>query len=524
MKKKNVHIHVGPHKTGSSAIQEALKQNMKVLQSRYALSFVGAPQIFEISKYLNNGQFDDINLLIEEISTACRDAPGDCIISCEDLSGDLPGRGGKRRPYPHLFRNLKTIAKALNEFQCTFYFFVRSRDEWIKSAYIQNLKYRQTFTNIDDFSDFIRVEDLWEAVLRRSKEKLGPSLVLIDYPSGAKRSSFQSLLNAITGLNNNGVEVISDKQTNVAPKASDVAILEMINSSSGSQEAKRLAKLSLFATGGPMALDYGCLRFPSWYDQPECPQTLPASLAPLWKRVTQRVSSQVQPNFLPDVSEDLSVFRTQIVDASDEFPAGGRENMANQINILRYRFRGYPEVCFLLGLTISYLRRATPHTDKAALLFQRLWSEEHALLLGILPTRWLISAFQTFLEHGANENQRVIGASAYFYSNMLKAYEAERALEGLPSDATYPNIQPKTKMGFAGLDRFKLGGSDLILNTNTLLLELSAKDEVAGRVVREFLSRAKAAHSLFSRMDKSRQEHQIDIQQFANCWSFFEEP
>jgi len=157
-------------------------------------------------------------------------------------------------------------------------------------------------------------------------------------------------------------------------------------------------------------------------------------------------------------------------------------------------------------------------------VFQELWTDEYPLLLTLLPTRWIISSFQTFMEHGSNAMQGQIGASFYYFSNLLKAYEAERSLDGLPADSVYPHTRPETPMGFWGMDRFRLGGSDLMLNTLALLLELSAKDPVAGHPAQEFLLRLKSSHTLFSRMDQSRKHHKVDIPQFANCWSFFEDP
>ena len=157
-------------------------------------------------------------------------------------------------------------------------------------------------------------------------------------------------------------------------------------------------------------------------------------------------------------------------------------------------------------------------------MFQRLWAEEYPVLLGLLPTRWLISTFQTFMGHGVNDEQRQIGAAGFFFSNTLKLYEAERALEGLPADATYPNLTPETKSGFKGLDRFRVGGTDLMLNTTALLLELAAREERAGRVMQEFLLRMKSYNTAFSRMDKTREQHGIDIPPFSDCWSFYEPP
>jgi hypothetical protein len=266
------------------------------------------------------------------------------------------------------------------------------------------------------------------------------------------------------------------------------------------------------------------LELPEWPARPERPKWLAEDLDDLWRRASQRVHSETQGLFLPDPFADLSEFRRKIIHTSDEFPSGGRASLENQQRIIRYRFRNKPEICYVLGMTISYMRRDTDHNEHAAFLFQRIWEEEYPILLATLPTRWLISTFQSFMDHGISAEQRTAGAAAYFYSNTLKAYEAERALEGMAPDAIYPSATPTTKSGFEGLDRFKLGGTDLMLNTNALLLEQAARDDRCGRVIQEFLLRLKKSHSIFSRMDRSRIAHDVSIKQFDNCWSFFEVP
>lgn len=520
MAKKKIHVHLGPHKTGSSAIQRALQDNAGILTTRFGLTPVMSPKIAKAAKLLNSDHLSDAAETLKDVAEICAGAPGDCIISCEDLAGILPGTRRVRRAYPHLWRNVSILNEVLGDYDCRFYFFVRQPDEWIRSAYVQNLKHRQKFNRLEAFADFLDVDELWDAVIAKPAQKLGKAFVAIEYPEGAKHTAMQSLMSAITGEELTG---LSEPVVNAAPGADDIFLMEQINRSGASQEAKRLAKLSLLSPGGdPQKIE---VPEPSgWGTVPDRPEGLPKALMPLWQRVQKRVHTQDQPNLMPDPDADLRPYRNRVVEAEGEMPDAGRGKMVSQAEILVYRFRNQPEICFLLGLAISYLRRDTPHTAQASTLFQRLWAEEHAILLGLLPTRWLISSFQTFLDHGINENQKIIGSGAYFYANILKAYETERALEGLAPDATYPHKLPQTKMGFPGLDRFKLGGSDLILNTNALLLEYSARDEVAGRVVQEFLARAKAAQSIFSRMDQSRKAHDINNKQFANCWSFFDEP
>jgi hypothetical protein len=244
----------------------------------------------------------------------------------------------------------------------------------------------------------------------------------------------------------------------------------------------------------------------------------------LSNRVQCRVSASDAEDLLPLVSVDLLGLSDKQISPMTQDPDSTRADMINQQQILRYHFRGQTELALLNALTISYLRRDTKHTKKARELFHRIWEECGALLVNQLTTRWLISTLQTFFDHGKNENQRLIGGSGYFYGNMMKIYEGERALEGLPADQIYPYVEPQTKNKFRGLDRFQVGGTDLHVNTNALLLEVSQRDRAAGLVAQELLLRTKNADTVFSRMDRTRIDRGIQIKNFENTWSFFDDP
>lgn len=521
---KTVHFHIGPHKTGSTAIQDALRTHRHLLETMHGLHPIFDPMVGKIAKALINGRENVATSDLEQLANHCRSQSADCLISCEDLSGDLPGRSNKRRPYPRLWENINFIRKSFPGFRCKFYFFVRNPDDWVRSAYFQILKHRGKFNSLREYQSFLRTEDIWDATLKKTRDKLGSDFIEIPYEEGGGFSSIKALGYAILGEKTNLGLPDEIHRPNRAPYANIVTLLEAVNRSGASREAQSLAKRCLLNGVVCKAVDSKSLDVPAWPPRTDKPDWLSPNLEALWKRAGQRVYHQNQPNLLPDSSCNLSEFRVRVVEASEKFPEGNRASMQNQERILRYRFRGLPETCFLLGMSISYLRRNTDHTRCASFLFQRLWEEEYAVLLGTLPTRWLISTFQTFLDHGINEAQRLIGSSAYFLSNILRAYETERAFDGLQPNRIYPNKIPTAKLGFVGMDRFNLGGTDMLLNTNALLLELSAKDPRAGRVVQEFMLRTKAASSIFSRMDQSRIEHEVDIPQFANCWSFFEPP
>ncbi len=521
-RRKTIHIHIGPHKTGSTAIQHALRTHAAQISKTCGVTPIQGPQVRDLAKALLNRDEEGVSRCSAELAAICDAVPGDCLISSEDFAGDLPGRTARRRIYPRLWQNLNVLQDAFPGCRVRFYFFCRKPEAWLRSAYVQLLKHRLKFRSFDGYRTFLNgIEELWDETLQKPRTRLGADFVEIAYHEGPEFSAVTALLDAVTGETGLFTTPADTPRPNAAPSDAIVRLMEQINGSSASTEAKRNAKNLLTngavaePQGEPAAVPPDAVARPDW---------LSPDLAGLWSRVEKRVIAQEQPNLLPDPQGDLVRFRTRIVEASEEFPEGGRHNMENQARILAYRFRGLPETCRLLAMTISYLRRNTDHTAHASILFQRLWAEEHALLLGLLPTRWLISSFQTFMDHGTNEAQRVIGAGAYFFANTLKLYEAERALDGLPPDSTYPHTVPATKNGFNGLDRFRLGGTDLMLNTNALLLEIAAGDDRAGRVVQEFMLRLKAAHSAFSRMDHSRIVHGIDIPQFANCWSFFDKP
>lgn len=521
---KTIHIHIGPHETGAEFIQKMVKMHSVALEKEHSLSPILDPLVQFAAQALNKGQEETAIAGLAQLATICRSRPGDVLISCGDLCGDLPGKSNKRRPYPKLFENINVIRKQFAEFQCKFYFFLRSPASWTPSVYAELSKRGSRFKSLGEFSSFLFTQNLWDETLRKARNKLNGNFVEIAYQEEKDFSPENALLVAVLGADK--VPHIPQESTPSIQLSSEtlVPLIKAVDQSSASSGAKRLAKEWLQSGADIDPMDADNMRLPKWPTQVVEPPWLSPELKSLWERTRGRVIHQDQPNFLPVPYCDLAESRTRLIEASDQFPSGGRTEMENQVRILKYRFRGLPETCFLLGLSISYLRRNTNHTAHAAFLFQRLWNEEYAILLGTLPTRWLISTFQTFLDHGANEAQRRIGSAAYFLSNILKAYEAERALDGLSSDGIYPNTKPTTQSGFPGMDRFNLGGTDLMLNTNALLLELAVQDDNVGRVVQEFMLRTKASDSIFSRMDQSRIEHGIDNPQFSNCWSFFEDP
>ncbi|MEM1159555.1 MAG: hypothetical protein AAGJ28_01355 [Pseudomonadota bacterium] len=524
---RTLHIHVGPHKTGSTAIQRDLRSAQSQIAQATGLTPLRDDSIWELARALNakNRDAGAIEAQTQAVVKACNPLSGDVLVSCEDLAGHLPGRSGVRHCYPGLWGSLNHLRKAFPKDDVRFYFFLRSPDAWLHSAYVQNLKHRTRFRSYDKYLEFLRgTEDLWDKVIERPAGRLGEHFITINYAEGPEFSAPHALVQAIAGEDAANAMPPAPARPNSAPSDVVIRLLEKANRSGASPQMVHAAKQSIVngtVHAEPIAPAPDTAR-PDWPTDRTRPDWLSPELEALWGRVERRIPTQQQSNLMPALACDLVALRRQPVSGEEALPEVERLRMENQIRILNFRLRDQPQTCHLLAMVISYLRRGTEHTAHASHLFQRLWAEEYPVLLGFLETRWLISVLQTFMEHGVTDAQRVTGAAGFLFANTLKLYEAERALDGLAGDATYRNLTPATPSRFWGLDRLRVGGSDMALNTTAHLLELAAREERAGRVLQELLVRVKRYHTAFSRMDRTRAKHGVEEAQFADCWSFFE--
>lgn len=518
--RKTVVVHIGPHKTGSTYIQQCLSQNQQELKVSDVL-FLHNELTHSAALAIAAEQYDKASELLGHVAVEIAAASESrIIISQEDFSGNLPGRSPKRQIYPRLTKNLRVIARSLGAFDTSFLFFARDEREWIRSCYTQYLKYRTKFSNIEDFAAHFGEGFDWQSVLSRPKRILGDALQVHGYQNDEDAG-----VKAVLGRVDLPLRTLSRRpagRQNSSPPSSEVAYLEHINRVSEFPQTAWFAKSLVLGGWSPNTVSVSTQDFQPW--PPASLDGMSSPLSALLDRASGRVQPSQAPDILPPQGVNLNTLRTYILSEDAELPDTSRERMEDQADILRYHLRGKSELAWLNGLVISYLRRATPHTDKARVLFHRIWDEQGVLLVNELSTRWLISTLQTYLDHGKNEAQRRIGATGYFYANMMKIYEGERAIEGRDQNSVYAAKEPSTKNGFRGLDRFNLGGTDLMLNTNAIALEIALSDSSAGLVLQELLLRTKVAQTVFSRLDQSRIALDAEVPGFLDTWSFFEKP
>lgn len=517
MGSKTVIVHIGPHKTGSTSIQHELANNKAALGAADTL-FLSNKFTHDAAMMLSRGFFDEAEDKLKEISSYISASKEKTIIlSHEDFCGDLPGRTRNKRIYPRLAKNLRVLRRSLLPHRVKFVYFQRAHSEWLRSCYNQHLKYRTFFFRFCDFEAHFEDSENLDKKLARCTETFKDSFLVIPY-SRNRSAGIGSILEI------SGVREIRLKQAcedkNTSPNLESIRLLERTNKVSEFKATAWFSKRLILAGWKPSKQEINRYAKSAWSP----PEQAQISFPNLLRRVEKRVNKQNVEDILPETDVDLRKLAFEFLPQDASLPDVPRTQMRDQSKILDYHLRGKSRLAKLNALTISYLRRDTNLTEKARFLFNRIWFEEGATLVNELSTRWLISTLQTFLEHGENEAQRIIGASGYFYANMIKIYEGERAIEGKEQDLVHANVTPSTKNKFQGMDRYSVGGTDLLLNTNALALDLSMRDDVAGLVLQEFLLRVQHSKNVFTRMDDTRLKHSIEVPNFADTWSFFERP
>ncbi|MEI4473159.1 hypothetical protein [Frigidibacter sp. MR17.24] len=222
-------------------------------------------------------------------------------------------------------------------------------------------------------------------------------------------------------------------------------------------------------------------------------------LAPLREAAARRLTRHKSAeNLLPAPDIDFAPLKAARVDATGLSAEGDRRDFRVQRRKLQVQFAGRPEILVLHALAISYLRRRTPHTETAQILFHRLWAEEGAFLRAQLNARWKISALQTFHDHAETEGQALVGAVGFTFMNLIKVYEAERSLvrRTVPAGGDGSLRTP----GFPGLGGF-CPGDDILRNITALVLSVAGTDPVAGPILEDLLAEVARRDTVFARLD-----------------------
>ena len=167
-------------------------------------------------------------------------------------------------------------------------------------------------------------------------------------------------------------------------------------------------------------------------------------------------------------------------------------------------------------LTAHLRKRGFP--DHAPDLFHRLWAEQGDHLLANLSNRWLISALITFGDHGAREDQRLLGREMGMLFSVMKLYEFERLFSGLPADQAFA-FGKRAKSGLPlDMPAFSLGSGGLDINLLAPIWERAQTVPLAGPIALTLLERLNQdKRSLFARLQTMRHRQSARKKAAANA-------
>jgi hypothetical protein len=156
---KRIVIHAGFHKTGTSSAQAFLAENGRVLWPVMALGLgyrfrplLAAARGY--STYRTRLRLARFDLRLHSYLKSQRLKTRDLLISSEELSGHLPGRGdlADYSAAPVLMRRLeKGLRRAYPEAKLSFVFTLRHPETWWPSAYWEHVKSSRMVLDFDAF-------------------------------------------------------------------------------------------------------------------------------------------------------------------------------------------------------------------------------------------------------------------------------------------------------------------------------------------------------------------------------------
>ncbi|MFD1882098.1 hypothetical protein [Paracoccus pacificus] len=203
---------------------------------------------------------------------------------------------------------------------------------------------------------------------------------------------------------------------------------------------------------------------------------------------------------LPDMEfSTFDAMHTMVEKPTDPEPKS-RFDFADQKTKLQYRFAGQSLLLFYQGLSISYLRRRTPYTQKAASIFFKIWDEQGDWVASQLNPRWLISALQTFADHGRNAAEVRAGSIGFLYGSMIKVYETEIASTFKPASNDSPIPGPFLGPPVWGMYGFQ-PGDNALLNINAFVMSGILGAGPASLAALALMGRIKKSKAVFTRMD-----------------------
>lgn len=184
---------------------------------------------------------------------------------------------------------------------------------------------------------------------------------------------------------------------------------------------------------------------------------------------------------------------------------------AAKLEELRRTFEGASELCFYHAEVIVSIRRGIDVPENWT-TFSSLWEQESQYLCANLNSRWLVSALDTYADHGSHlRTARALIQIAFF--NSVRLAETERALSdaagGRAKLAEMDRID-RVEL-WDGVCAYNLRHGDMVWNMLARIRRCLAPDPVLSAIFETLLARALQHDTLISRVNQISEHARKEI-------------
>lgn len=254
---RQVIVHPGFHKTGTTTVQRGLRQNRGGLRDH--LRFILRPGMLSVCEaaraYSESRSQLDLALFQYELAQLAEgwdmNDSRPILLCSEDLSGHMPGRRGLTEfdATPKLMRTMaNTLTTILPGCQVQFYFSTRAAAPWLTSCYAQHLKASRIVLDADDYATSYQNSANLDAIVDAVATAVAPHPVqrcALEDSQNLPLGPLDPLLDLIELPADVRAAIIPQPQTNIARTQSTLDQLLTLNRSNLDTAALHAAKKDL---------------------------------------------------------------------------------------------------------------------------------------------------------------------------------------------------------------------------------------------------------------------------------------
>lgn len=192
-----VGVHVGVHKTGTSALQSFLADHRHTTLPRHRVRYLRRRVVAELIGPWGDALAADPGPLAERFRTLADHRWSQTVLaSNENIVGRPFGPGGRGRLYPAAPDNLAALGVALDGLRGRIVVTLRPQHEFVESCYLQTIHQGGVRTFADWFSRVDPGALSWHPVVDAARAAVGPENVeIVDF--GMIRSGQQEYLHHV---------------------------------------------------------------------------------------------------------------------------------------------------------------------------------------------------------------------------------------------------------------------------------------------------------------------------------------